>query len=229
MSAIPRPASPPGRVAGLYAVTPDLDDTVLLVALVDAALRGGAALVQYRNKSAGPALRHEQAARLAASCAAHDRPFIVNDHPGLALSIAGAGLHVGGEDVADPDALRALRRSLGPDRLLGVSCYRSVERAHDAAAAGADYVAFGSVFPSNTKPSAPGASLDLFREARGVGVPLVGIGGITRANAGALVAVGCDAVAVIADLFATRDAAAVEVGARALAAAFTQTTGAVPT
>ena len=211
------------RITGLYAITPDLDDTDRLAELVDAALGGGARLVQYRNKRASASLRAEQAARLAQVCATHGRPLIVNDHLDLALSIDGAGLHVGAEDLAGIDALPALRASLGPSRLLGVSCYRSVERAREAAVAGADYVAFGSVFPSATKPDAPPAALSVFHDARELGVALVGIGGITRDTLAALIDAGCDAAAVIADLFSTRDPSVVTMRARALAAAFDRT------
>lgn len=205
------------RIAGLYAVTPDLADTALLVALVDTALDGGASLIQYRNKSADDALRREQATRLAEVCAAHGRPLVVNDHAALALAIDGAGLHVGADDCDD---LAALRTALGPDRILGVSCYRSVERAREAAAHGADYVAFGSVFPSTTKPAAPAAGLATFGDARGLGVALVGIGGITPANLSSLIEAGADAAAVIGDLFSVRDPASVRARARLLASAF---------
>ena len=205
------------RVTGLYAVTPDLADTALLAVLVDAALDGGATMVQYRNKSADEALRRAQAQRLSEVCAAHDRPLIVNDHLALALSIDGAGLHVGGDDFAD---LFAVRAALGPTRILGVSCYRSIDRARDAVAAGADYVAFGSVFASITKPAAPPAALSLFGDARPLGAALVGIGGITRDNLPSLIDAGADAAAVIGELFAVRDPAIVRARARLLASAF---------
>jgi thiamine-phosphate pyrophosphorylase len=207
------------RIAGLYAVTPDLADTALLAALVDAALAGGATIVQYRNKTADETLRREQARCLADVCARRRRPLIVNDHPALALAIPGAGLHVGAEDFTD---LRVMREALGPDRLLGVSCYRSVAQARDAVAAGADYVAFGSMFASSTKPAAPPAALDLFAAARDLGVPLVGIGGITHDNLRSLIGAGADAAAVIAELFAVPDPATVRARARALADLFEQ-------
>lgn len=203
-------------VAGLYAVTPDLADTDALVAAVTAALEGGATAVQYRNKAADAALRSVQAIRLAELCALHGVPLIVNDHADLALALRGAGLHVGADDCDD---LRALRERLGPARILGVSCYRSVDAARVAAAAGADYVAFGSVFPSTVKPEAVPAELGLFAAARGLGVSLVGIGGITRANVATLVDAGADAAAVITDLFAP-PAADIRGRARTFAAAF---------
>lgn len=208
------------RVAGLYAVTPDVDDTERLVRMVDAALAGGARLVQYRHKTATPSLRAEQATRLARVCAAHGRPLIVNDHLDLAMAIDDAGLHVGADDYAGPDALPALRAALGPSRLLGVSCYRDVALGRTAASAGADYIAFGSVFTSGTKPHAPPAALSTFRDAKELGVALVGIGGITGDNLASLIDAGADAAAVITDLFAAPDGDAVRARARALTALF---------
>ena len=205
------------RVAGLYAVTPDIADTTRLVTMVEAALDGGATAVQYRNKAADPTLRREQATALARLCAARGRAFIVNDHLDLALAIDGAGLHVGGDDADD---LAAVRAALGDARVLGVSCYASLERAEAAAQAGADYVAFGSVFASPTKPAAVHAPLSLFADARRLGVAQVGIGGIDAANLPTLVAAGADAAAVINDLFCSDDPSAIRVRARALAACF---------
>ncbi len=217
-SAVSRP------VAGLYGVTPDLVDTDRLEALVDAALGGGARLIQYRNKAANATLRAAQAARLAVVCARHGRPLIVNDHVELALSIPGAGLHVGADDFPDFAALRAIRERLGDARLLGVSCYRSVDQARRAVAAGADHVAFGSVFVSPPKPPAPPAALETFGQARAFadehGIALVGIGGITRDNLPSLIAAGADAAAVISDLFDAGDPEAVRRRAQALASAF---------
>ena len=181
---------------------------------------GGARLVQYRNKIADPALLHTQATRLAALCRDRDVPLIINDHAALALSLAGAGLHVGAEDVHDATALRTLRQRLGPERLLGVSCYRSIDLAREALLAGADYVAFGSLFPSTTKPHAPPAPLALFGEARALGVATVGIGGIGGDNIASLAAAGADAAAVIGDLFASGDPGGVRARARALTEAF---------
>ena len=169
-----------GDIAGLYAITPDVADTAVLVSLVEAALAGGASVIQYRNKVATPELRFEQATRLAVLCASFDVPLIINDHVGLAMSIEDAGLHVGAEDCDGATSLRALRSRLGTGRILGVSCYRSIELAREVVVAGADYVAFGSVFASTTKPRAMPASLALFDEARGLDVVTVGIGGITR-------------------------------------------------
>lgn len=195
------------KLRGLYAITPDDADSARLVARVRAALEGsdagGWAALQYRNKSAGPALRLEQARLLGALARAGGVPFIVNDDVELAIAIDADGVHVGRED-AD---LAVTRRRI-PDKLLGASCYDSLDAARAAVAAGADYVAFGSVFPSSTKPAAVRAPLALFREARALGVPVVAIGGIRLENAAAVLQAGADALAVISDLFDAADVAA---------------------
>ena len=126
-------------IAGLYAITPDLADTAALLAKVEAAFAGGARLLQYRNKTAAPALRLEQARGLARLCRSYRVPLIINDHIDLALEVDAEGLHIGGEDGSVDEA----RRRIGPDRILGVSCYRKIENALEAARVGATYVAFG--------------------------------------------------------------------------------------
>ena len=130
-------------------------------------------------------------------CGLH-RLLIINDHVELAMTIANAGLHVG---IDDADDLHALRARLGDSRILGISCYASLDRAKVAQASGANYVAFGSVFPSSTKPAAVRAPLNLFAQARGLHIATVGIGGIAASNLPCLVEAGADAAAVIADLF----------------------------
>jgi thiamine-phosphate pyrophosphorylase len=137
----------PSAIAGLYAITPDLADSTLLFGKVEAALAGGARALQYRNKTADPALRLEQARGLARLCRGYHVPLIINDHVDLALEVDAEGLHIGGEDGSVADA----RRRLGPDRILGVSCYRAIENALAAARLGATYVAFGGFFPSSVK------------------------------------------------------------------------------
>lgn len=189
---------------GLYAVTPDIPDTQGLVAAVCAALAGGARLVQYRNKMAASALRRKQAHAIRAACREHGVPFIVNDHLELALEVDADGLHLGAND----GSLAAARQRLGPDRLLGASCYNSMELAHRAIAEGADHVAFGSFFASSVKPGAVRAEISLLGEAKRVlGVPVVAIGGITLRNGNTLVTAGADALAVISALFQAPDVA----------------------
>ena len=185
---------------GLYAITPQGLGTDELIAAVRAALEGGAAVVQFRDKSADAGMRRERAGALLALARTNRVPLIVNDDVDLAAQIDADGVHVGRDD----GAVSAARRKL-PGKLLGVSCYASVDLAREAVAAGADYVAFGSVYPSPTKPHAVRAPLGLFREARALGVPLVAIGGINTGNALELVRAGADCVAVISDLFGVPD------------------------
>ncbi len=193
---------------GLYAVTPDEPDTEVLKHKVRKALAGGAHVVQYRNKSANARLRLEQGAAVFALCRAAGAPFIVNDDLDLALAIGADGLHLGRGDTA----LATARAKLGEHRLLGASCYDRLELALAACSAGADYVAFGSAFPSATKPGATPVPLGLYREARVLlDSPIVAIGGITPENAHTVIEAGADAVAVISALF---DAPDIEAAAR---------------
>ena len=186
---------------GLYAVTPD--DMLLprLSALVGAALAGGAKLIQYRNKLAPPPLRRAQAAELLRICRGAGARLIINDDLPLAVELSADGVHLGRDDG---DVAQA-RAALGPDRILGVSCYDDAARAAIAAQAGADYLAFGSMFTSSTKPNAVAAPATLLTQAKRLGLPIAAIGGITLDNAPQLVAAGADMVAVITDLFDAMD------------------------
>lgn len=188
-------------IAGLYAITPDWDDTARLIVAVRAAIAGGARVVQYRNKKADAARRLEQALALAATCTRDGATFIVNDDVELAQDVDADGVHLG---AADGDLARA-RRRLGRGKRIGASCYDRIDLAHAALAAGADHVAFGSAFASPTKPSAVRAPHSLYTAARALGVPVVAIGGITHTNASGVIAAGAHAVAVISDLFDAPD------------------------
>jgi thiamine-phosphate pyrophosphorylase len=162
------------------------------------------ALLQYRNKTAGPALRREQAAALQALCARAGVPLLVNDDVALAAEVGAAGAHLG-EDDGD---IAAARARLGPQAILGASCYDSLALARRALAAGASYVAFGAFFPTASKRTTRRASPELLRQAAALGVPRVAIGGITPDNAGPLVAAGADLLAVIGAVFHAPDPAA---------------------
>jgi thiamine-phosphate pyrophosphorylase len=191
---------------GLYAITPELGDTARLVALVDAVLAGGTALLQYRNKRGSPELRRAQAAALAARCRAAGVPLIVNDDPHLARAVGASGVHLGRDDMGVAEA-----RAVLPGGIVGVSCYDDFTRAERAARAGADYLAFGSFYPSRTKPGAVRADVSLLARAAALAPRpvIVAIGGITPANARMLVDAGCDLLAVIESLFGAPDPAAV--------------------
>ena len=187
---------------GLYAITPDGIEQVQLLTRVQAALRGGVRMLQYRDKTRDAAQQAGIARTLCALCRRYDACFMVNDDLALALGVDADGVHLG----ADDGDLATARQALGPRKLLGVSCYADFALAGAAVAAGADYVAFGAVYPSPTKPQALPAPLSLFRRCRDeLGVPACAIGGITRSNAPALLAAGADLLAVITDLFAASD------------------------
>ncbi len=202
----PRPAAtgPAARglaVNGLYLITPDETDTARLLARTAPLLAAGATWLQYRNKTAGDALRHEQAAALQALCANVGVPLIVNDDMPLAKAIGAAGVHLG-EDDGDIAAARAL---LGAEAILGSSCYDQLPLAEAAVAAGADYVAFGAFFPTRSKTGTRRATTDLLWQAAPLGVPKVAIGGITPDNAQVLVDAGADLVAVISGVYDAPD------------------------
>lgn len=192
-----RPRLPP---RGVYAITADREWGVeALAAQVAAAIRGGAVVVQYRRKSIRRALALTELVALKRICAATDTRLIVNDDVELALDAGADGVHLGRND-GHWEALAA-----DPDRrlLLGISCYADLSRAQRAATLGADYVALGSFFPSDTKPDASACSLEVLREARNrLRVPIVAIGGITPENGGSLVRAGADFLAVISGIFA---------------------------
>lgn len=195
-------------ISGLYAITPEQADTARLLRQVRAALAGGAAVVQYRSKGRDVALQHEQASELIALCHAFGVPLIVNDSLRLADLSGADGVHLGRED----GSLRQARIVLGAEKMIGMSCYNDLELALAAEAGGADYVAFGSFFPSATKPGAVAAPLDLLQEARKrLHVPIIAIGGITPENAPVLIEAGAAAIAVISGLF---DAPDIELAAR---------------
>ncbi|QQZ29304.1 thiamine phosphate synthase [Thiothrix subterranea] len=182
---------------GLYVITDGSTGDVLLNK-VEQALRGGAAIVQYRDKTTDQARREQEATALRSLCQQHYALFIINDDVALAKAVQADGVHVGRDD----SALTAAREALGTAAIIGVSCYNQLELALNAAEQGADYIAFGSFFPSPTKPNAPRATLELLHQARQqLTLPICAIGGITLENAPDLLANGADMLAVITDVF----------------------------
>lgn len=198
---------------GLYLLTPDETDTETLLARVFAVLRARPVLLQYRNKLADAQLRRVQLTALLPLCRRAGVPLIVNDDLALALEVGADGVHLGRDDG---DAAAA-RRALGAQRILGLSCYGQWERAQRGAELGADYLAFGAMYPSATKPLAPQAPLQLLARARhALGLPVVAIGGIRLHNAAPLIAAGADMLAVITDVFEAEDPATRAAAYRAL-------------
>ncbi len=199
---------------GLYALTDAaLQAPEQLAERVSLAIDGGATLIQYRDKSDDARARLQQARTLAALCRARGVLFIVNDDVALAAGCDAHGVHLGRTDME----LRAARRLLGSEALIGVSCYNDLSLARAAAAGGADYLAFGRFFPSRTKPAALQADPELLRQARReLSRPLAAIGGISADNAGQLIAAGADMLAVVHSVFGATDirAAATAISAR---------------
>lgn len=189
---------------GLYAVTPDEVSGGALYRAAEAACSGGAVVLQYRNKSHDAAQRRSDADALRAITTVCGVQFIINDDIDLALACGADGVHVGRDD-GDPARARA---RLGDGALLGVSCYDDPALARAAARAGADYVAFGSMYASSTKPGAPPASITRFAEVADLELPRCAIGGITLERAPELIAAGADLLAVVSDLFDATDIAA---------------------
>lgn len=203
------------RLSGLYAITPAEQLSLpSLVNRVEQAIAGGVRLLQYRNKGTNRQLRLAEASALLSVCRKHDVLLIINDDLSLAQAIGADGVHLGREDTA---IVRA-RTVLGTDAIIGASCYNDFTLALAASQAGASYVAFGSFFPSGTKPEAVPASLELLQQAKSeIHLPVVAIGGITPQNAPPLIAAGADMLAAIEGVFAQPD---IKTAAAAFAALF---------
>lgn len=202
---------------GLYAIT---DSHLLangrLLPYVEAALQGGARLIQYRDKSEAASRRLREAEALAELCLRHGARLVINDDLDLATRL-GVGVHLGQGD----GSLAAARALLGRNAVIGATCHASVELANQARQEGASYLAFGRFFTSQTKPGAPSASLSLLNDAKTrFRLPLVAIGGVTLDNAPDLIARGADMLAVVHSLFAADSAEDVERRARAFSQLF---------
>lgn len=208
------------KLQGLYAIT---DSQLLadgkLLPYTEAALKGGARLLQYRDKSSENARRLREAEALRELCERYGAALIINDDAELAARL-GVGLHLGQSD----GSLAAARALLGRQAIIGGTCHAQLELADMAASEGASYIAFGRFFNSATKPGAPAATLDLLQTAHErFSLPIVAIGGVTLATAPQLIARGASMVAVIHALFAADSATQVEQRARAFSALFADT------
>lgn len=204
---------------GVYAITDGPRDD--LFAAVEATLAGGARLLQYRDKTTDAARRRQDAAQLATLCARHDVPLIINDDVALAKETGAAGVHLGFQDVSIAEA----RRILGPDAIIGASCYGSIERATQMRDEGADYLGFGAMYPSTTKPHAPVTSHDVLTQAARLGVAVVAIGGLTPDNARSVIEAGADYIAVVSAIFAAPD---IQAATRRFADLFDARSGILP-
>ena len=190
----------PGR--GLYAVTPENLSGAALTSAVTAAVENGAKAVQYREKSTDARRRRRDAEALLTVCRRRRVPLVINDDVELAIAAGADGVHLGREDAP----LAGTRARLGDAAIIGISCYDDADRALAATRNGADYVAFGSFFPSVTKPGAVRATTDLVAAVRPcIQAPIVAIGGITADNASPLLDSGVDLLAVVNAIFGAPD------------------------
>lgn len=190
------------QLHGLYVITdPELcKDNLLQQA--EQALRGGAKILQYRNKRASEQQKREEATALQLLCKTYHCIFIINDDVDLAKTVNADGVHIGQSDAA----LLHARQVLGPDKIIGVSCNNQLEWALTAQQHGADYIAFGRFFASSTKPEAPPAAITLLKEGHArLHIPIVAIGGVTQENASELIEAGADMIAVIHGVFGQPD------------------------
>jgi len=155
-------------------------------------------ILQYRHKTTDVSIKLNEAKQLQQLCLRHNTLFIINDDINLAQKIDADGVHLGANDAS----ILTARQQLGDDAVIGVSCYNNIKLAKTAQNKGADYVAFGALFLSHTKPDAPQCSLDVITQAKqALTIPIVGIGGIDFSNQHQAFDAGCNAVAMINALF----------------------------
>lgn len=186
----------------LYLVTGERGDPGETLAIVAAALAGGADAIQLRKKGMAKDELVRLGLRVRALTRAHGALFIMNDHPDLAIATDADGVHVGQDDFP-PAMIRSLHGFDG--RLVGRSTH-SIEQAERAVADGVDYIGVGPVFATPTKPGRPAVGTDLVREVAGkVELPFVAIGGIDLANAAGVIEAGARAIAVVRAVYDADD------------------------
>lgn len=194
----------PLPLSGPYAITSETicrSQTSLMIA-VKQALDGGARLIQYRDKWNDRSTQEQNARSLLDLCRHQCAQLILNDDVELALTAGADGVHLGASDAPLAEA----RARLGPMAIIGVTCSNSLQRALDAQAGGASYVAFGRFYDSSTKPHAPSAPLELLAQAKArLHIPICAIGGVTPENAAALIARGADMIAAVEGIFGASD------------------------
>ena len=189
-------------ISGLYAITPDCDDTPLLIDSVAKALEAGVSVLQYRNKGASQQLKTQQASLMKNLCQQHDVPFIINDDVNLCHTLDADGVHLGKYD----SNLDEVRDILGPDKIIGISCYNDGERVQTMLSKSCNYIALGACFPSSTKPNAPHASSEFLKQIMiQANKPVVAIGGINLDNCRSVLNCGVNAIAVVNEIFSSRD------------------------
>ena len=192
----------PRIIKGLYAITPDCDDTPLLVDKVTEALESGVSVLQYRNKVANQQQKMQQASLIKDICVQRKVPFIINDDVALCDTLDADGIHLGKYDSTIDD----VRHILGSDKIIGISCYNDVERVQTMLSQACDYIALGACFPSSTKPNAPLASTEFIKKVMTqASKPVVAIGGINLDNCKSVLDCGVNAIAVVNEIFSSQE------------------------
>ena len=184
------------RIQGLYGITPNNNLNIALIERIFNEHKVN--ILQYRHKTSNDKLKLEEAQRLLELCLQHNTLFIVNDDINLCEKVGADGVHLGQNDTS----INTAREQLGEKAIIGVSCYNQLQLAFEAEEMGANYVAFGALFSSITKPTASGCPLSIIKTAKEkIKLPIVGIGGITFENQRLAFQAGCDAVAMLNGLF----------------------------
>ena len=187
-------------INGIYAITPDWEDTRQLIIKTEELLSNKINLLQYRNKKASKQLRMTQAKELQALCHHYQVPFIINDDYELCGILNADGIHLGKDDIT----IEEVRDRLGNDIIVGISCYNDFERVNEMMTTNCDYIALGACFPTNTKPNAPHASLNFLENVVEISIkPVVAIGGINLDNCLPIINSGVNAIAMINALYST--------------------------
>lgn len=187
-------------INGIYAITPDWEDTRQLIIKTEELLSNKINLLQYRNKKASKQLRMTQAKELQALCHHYQVPFIINDDYELCGILNADGIHLGKDDIT----IEEVRDRLGNNIIVGISCYNDFERVNEMMTTNCDYIALGACFPTNTKPNAPHASLNFLENVVEISIkPVVAIGGINLDNCLPIINSGVNAIAMINALYST--------------------------
>jgi len=187
------------KITGIYAITPNRIDIDTVERVI---VEHNINLLQYRNKTTNAQTQLDEITQLQRLCLKHHTLFIINDDINLAKKISADGVHLGKND----GSIQSAREQLGLDVIIGISCYNNIELAQNAQNQGANYVAFGALFPSKTKPDAPKCELDTIAQAKqALSIPIVGIGGVNFDNKQQAFNAGCDSVAMINQLFQLTD------------------------
>lgn len=190
------------KLKGLYVITDDtLTPESTIIEQVEKALLGGATIVQLRDKTSSDDAIREKVKKLQNLCHNHDAMFVLNDKIDLAIELECDGLHIGKSDHHRFDEIRKNFKGV-----LGVSCYGNIDMAKDFEKRGADYVAFGSFYPSPTKPSANIVPLETLRDAQvKLNIPICAIGGINTQNITDVMEYHPDMVSIVNDIWSAQD------------------------